>query len=137
MVRQYYYQAADSLLVQLEAVSPRNCRTHFSGWLRVLPEPIMPKKEVYGGGNLKDWNVFPIPFQDQLKVSVILNRKQEVRIELFSGEGRRLKSWVKTGVQGENLFQLETIGQLRSGVVYFITAIYNNEKHFAKVFKSE
>jgi hypothetical protein len=136
VVTQYYYKAADSLLVQVDAVSPRNCITHFSRWLRVLPEPAAPKREPFDRGNLKDWNVFPIPFQDHLKVSVILNRKQEVRIELFSGDGKKVKSWNKTGVEGENLFRLDGVDHLTRGVVYFITAIYNNEKHFDKVYKN-
>ncbi|MBH2005302.1 MAG: hypothetical protein I8H66_11480 [Sphingobacteriia bacterium] len=136
VVTQYYYKAADSLLVQVDAVSPRNCITHFSRWLRVLPEPAAPKREAFVRGNLKDWNVFPIPFEDHLQVSVILKRKQEVRIELFTGEGKRVKSWIKAGIEGENLFQLEGVEQLSRRVVYFITAIYNNEKHFDKVYKN-
>lgn len=136
VVTQYYYKAADSLLVQVDAVSPRNCITHFSRWLRVLPEPVAPKREPFDRGNLKDWNVYPIPFQDHLKVSVILNRKQEVRIELFSGDGKRVKSWNKVGVEGENLFRLDGVEHLTRGVMYFITAIYNNEKHFDKVYKN-
>ncbi|MBI2282844.1 MAG: hypothetical protein HYU71_03950 [Bacteroidetes bacterium] len=136
VVSQYYYTTADSLLVQVDVISPRNCITHFSEWLWVLPEPRPPKREVIVRGNLKDWNVFPIPFQDQLQVSVILKRKQEVRIELFTGDGKRIKSWVRTGTPGENLFRLDNLEQLRTGVVYFITALYNNEKHFDKVFKN-
>lgn len=136
VVTQYYYKVADSLLVQLEAISPRNCTTHFTAWIKVLPEPTAPKREAFVRGNLKDWNVFPIPFDNHLQVSVVLKKKQEVRIELFSGEGRRVKSWIRSGVQGENLFRLEGVEQLTRGVVYFITAIYNNEKHFDKVYKN-
>ncbi len=136
VVQQHYYKAADSLLVQVDAISQRNCITHFSGWLRVLPEPTPPQREAFVRGNLKDWNVFPIPFQDHLKVSVVLKRKQAVRLDLFSSDGRRVMSWIKTGVEGENLFRLEGLASLPSGVVYLITAVYNNEKHFDKVFKN-
>ncbi len=136
VVQQYYYKAADSVLVQVDAVSPRNCLTHFSGWLRVLPEPVAPKRKAFEGGNLKDWNVFPIPFHDHLEVSVILKRKQEVRVDLFSADGKRVMSWIKAGVQGENLFRLEGVDPLPNGVMYFITAIYDNEKHFDKVYKN-
>ncbi|MFJ1288554.1 hypothetical protein, partial [Acinetobacter baumannii] len=81
------------MLVQVDAVSARNCVTHFSTWLRVLPEPAVPKQPLFVAGSVKDWNVFPIPFHDYLKVSVVLKRKQEVRIDLFSADGRKIRSW--------------------------------------------
>lgn len=136
VVQQHYYKVSDSVLVQVDAVSLRNCMTHFVGWLRVLPEPIAPRRQEFVTGNVKDWNVFPIPFHDRLQLSVLLKHQQEVRIELFTGDGKKMMSWIKTGVKGENLFQLEGVEQLSTGVMYFITAIYNNEKHFDKVYKN-
>lgn len=124
------------MLVQVDAISPRNCRTHFSGWLRVLAEPARPRKESFVSGNIKDWNLFPVPFHDHLRLSVILKRKQEIRVDLFSADGKRVMSWIKAGVQGENLLRLDGVEQLPGAVLYFITAVYNNEKHFDKVYKN-
>ncbi|MDN8842537.1 hypothetical protein Q0M97_14775, partial [Staphylococcus aureus] len=86
------------------------------------PEPAVPKQPLFVAGSVKDWNVFPIPFHDYLKVSVVLKRKQEVRIDLFSADGRKIRSWMKSGAAGENLFNLEGVEQLTAGVVYFMTA---------------
>ncbi|MEO8173473.1 MAG: hypothetical protein ABI581_10335, partial [Sediminibacterium sp.] len=135
IVQQHYYQAKDSVHVQLEAISPRNCITHFDAWLKVLPQTALPKRETVVNGNLKDWNVFPIPFHDHLKVSVILQKKQAVKIDLFTAEGRLVKTWELNGVQGENLFTLAGLDQLQNKVLYYITSIYNNQKHFDKVYK--
>ncbi|SDX02315.1 hypothetical protein SAMN05444410_10861 [Hydrobacter penzbergensis] len=134
-IRERYYKTGDSVLVQLDAVSPRNCITHFSTWLRVLPESTPLKRELFVTGSVKDWNVFPIPFHDHLNVSVVLKRKQEVRIDLFSADGKRIRSWIKSGGPGEHLFNLEGADQLTAGVLYFMTAVYNGEKHFDKVYK--
>lgn len=135
IVRQRYYKTGDSVLVQVDAVSARNCVTHFSTWLTVLPEAAAPKRPLFVTGSVKDWNVFPIPFHDYLKVSVVLKRKQEVRIDLYSADGKRIKSWMKSGAPGENLFNLEGADQLTAGVLYFMTAVYNGEKHFDKLYK--
>lgn len=132
---QHYYLAKDSVHVGLDAVSKRNCITHFDAWVKVLPQAALPKPQTFVRGNLKDWNVFPIPFHDHLKVSVILERKQEIVIQLFTGEGKLVRNWRKTAQKGENLFTLDGLDGLTPNVVYFITSIYNGQKHFDKVFK--
>lgn len=134
-VSQNYYRLGDSLLVQLDAISERNCITHFTTHLKVKPQQGLVKVDGSFTGNLKDWNVFPIPFHDQLKVSVVLERKQDVSIDLFSADGKRVKSWVMRGVKGENLFVLDGVDQLKGKLMYYITAIYNNQKHFDKAYK--
>ncbi|MES2331158.1 MAG: hypothetical protein V4539_16255 [Bacteroidota bacterium] len=134
-ISQRYYKVGDSIPVGVDAISARNCITHFSTWIKVLPEDVLPKRDAFLTGNLKDWNVFPVPFHDHLKVSVILERKQDVEIQLFTGEGKLVRSWVKHGDKGENLFALEGVETLNTRVMYFITAIYNGQKHFDKVFK--
>lgn len=134
-ISQRYYKVGDSIPVGVDAISARNCITHFSTWIKVLPEQALPKREAFVTGNLKDWNVFPVPFHDHLKVSVILERKQDVAIQLFTGEGKLVRSWTKHGDKGENLFELEGLETLTTRVMYFITAIYNGQKHFDKIYK--
>lgn len=136
MVQQRYYHPGDSLLVQVDAVSERNCITHFTKWLKVLPPAAITQREPFVQGNLKDWNFFPIPFHHQLKVSVVLKKNQDILIELFSAEGKKIMRWIKTGVQGENLFELEGVERLTPGVLYLVSAVYDNEKHFDKVYKN-
>ena len=86
-------------------------------------------------GRLKDWNVFPNPFNQQLKVSVVLQRAENVRIDLFDVHGRWIKSWTKAGRAGENLFELEGSHELSSRQTYFITGFYNGVKHTDKIYK--
>ena len=86
-------------------------------------------------GSLKDWNVFPNPFDQQLKVSVILQRSETVVIDLFDMHGRLIKSWRKNGRAGENLFNLEGSETLPGRQTYFITGFYNGIKHTDKIYK--
>jgi hypothetical protein len=86
-------------------------------------------------GNLKDWNVFPIPFHNELKVSAILQRNETVRIDLFTADGSWVESWHFGGRKGENLFKLDKLETLRPNVVYIITGFYNGVKHADRVFK--
>ncbi|MES2331316.1 MAG: hypothetical protein V4539_17060 [Bacteroidota bacterium] len=134
-ISQRYYKVGDSIPVGVDAISARNCITHFSTWIKVLPEDALPKRDEFVTGNLKDWNVFPVPFHDHLKVSVILERKQDVAIQLFTGEGKLIRAWTKHGEKGENLFTLDGVETLNTRVMYFITAIYNGGKHFDKIYK--
>ena len=135
IVSQHYYAVKDSLHIGLDAISSRNCLTHFDAWLNVAPQDSLPKREMFVQGNLKDWNVFPIPFHDHLNISVILERKQDVLIQLFTADGKLVSNWKMNGNAGANLFTLTGITELKTQVMYFITAIYNGQKHFDKVFK--
>jgi hypothetical protein len=135
IVTQRYYKEKDSVYVQVDAVSARGCASHFSAWLKIIPEKPLPLQQPFVRGNLKDWNVFPIPFHDHLKVSVILDREQEVAVQLFTVDGKMVRRWTKRGNKGENLFTLDGLSDLTPQVMYFITAIYNATKHFDKLFK--
>lgn len=86
-------------------------------------------------GRLKDWNLFPNPFDKEIKLSVILQRHEQVRIDLFSIEGRWIKSWMKPGRQGENLFTLEGVHDLPHRQTYLITGFYNGTQHTDKIYK--
>jgi hypothetical protein len=130
-----YFMVGDSIRVQLLAVSERNCITRFENWLSVAPQKPLPPAIPYTNGNLKDWNLFPNPFTHELKVSVILKRMQTIRFDLFSPQGKWVRSWIMNGKKGENLFYLDHIAELPSGVMYFITAVYDEVKHFDKIFK--
>lgn len=134
-IQEYYYQSGDSIPIQLEAISERNCTTIFHSWVKVGTMKNNTLIDQSFAGRLKDWNVFPNPFDQQLKVSVVLDRSQSVRIDLFTTDGRWIKQWIKTGRQGENLFVLEGSQELPSRQTYFITGFYNGIKHTDKIYK--
>lgn len=130
-----YYSAGDSIQVSVDAVSERNCLTHFTTNLKVSPQTALPKSDYSFRGNLKDWNIFPVPFHDHLKVSLQLERQQTVRIDLFTLDGVWVRSWNFSGNKGENLFSLDQLGTLAPNLVYLITGWYDGKKHFDKLFK--
>lgn len=134
-IQEHYYQSGDSIPIQLTAISARNCITHFHSWVKVgvMKNNTLPDQSF--AGRLKDWNVFPNPFNQHLKVSLILLRHQSVRIELFGSDGRLLQRWMKEGRQGENLFVLEGSSTLPSRQTYFITGFYNGQYHTDKIYK--
>lgn len=132
---QNYYITSDSIAIKLLAISERNCITAFTGSLSVGARAIDTIPDHSYAGNLKDWNVFPIPFHNELKVSAILKRNETVRMDLFTVEGKWIRSWQLAGKKGENLFVLDNLEGLRLNVVYLITGLYNGEKHFDKVYK--
>jgi hypothetical protein len=130
-----YFTRADSITVKVRAISERNCRTDFVATLKVGKPDSAVLDDHSWTGNLKDWNVFPVPFRDALKLSVILKRAETVRVDLFTGEGSWVRSWTFKGVKGENLFAFDRVADLTANVVYFITGVYNGEKHFDKIYK--
>jgi hypothetical protein len=134
-IEEFYYTTGDSLPIVLEAITERNCKTLFTTHLKVgaMKNNVLVNQSF--AGRLKDWNIFPNPFSHQLKVSVILNRAEQVRIDLFSLDGRWVKSWIKNGKKGENLFELEGIESLAPGQNFFIAGFYNGIKHADKIFK--
>jgi hypothetical protein len=134
-IAENFYVTADTVTIKLKAVSDNNCQSAFTAFLKVLPKPPVAIKDESFSGNLKDWNLFPIPFHDHLQLSVILARSEQIRLDMFTAEGKWIRSSIKKGNRGENLFQLEGVDQLPAQVVYYVTAIYNGEKHFDKVVK--
>jgi len=133
-IRESYFVGGDSIPVRVWATSSRNCTTLFTTAIKVnaMPRDTLPDRSFTG--SVKDWNVFPIPFHEQLKITTVLKRSETVRIDLFSGDGKLIKTWSLPGKKGENLFTLDA-GDLTPGVLYFITSYYNGEKHFEKVYK--
>jgi hypothetical protein len=132
---QNYFVQDDSVHVKVRAISERNCIAEFTASLKVEApgeNVIIDRSWI---GNLKDWNLFPNPFHDNLKASVILKRNETIRFDLFTADGAWVKGWVKTGRKGENLFQLEGVETLAANVVYIITAIYNGERHADKIYR--
>jgi hypothetical protein len=130
-----YYISGDSILVSVDAVSERNCLTHFSTYLNVSPQKALPKTDHSFQGNLKNWNIFPVPFHDHLKVSLQLERPQTVRMDMFTVDGVWVRSWNFSGTKGENLFSLDKLETLAPNLVYLITGWYDGKKHFDKLFK--
>jgi hypothetical protein len=130
-----YFTRADSVTVKVRAVSERNCPTDFVAMLKVGRPDSAVLTDHSWTGNLKDWNVFPVPFHNELKLSVILRRAENFRVDLFTGDGSWIRSWQFKGIKGENLFALDRVAELPAGVLYFITATYNGEKHFDKIYK--
>ncbi len=133
---QNYYTTSDSIAIRLWAISERNCITPFTGTIRVGARVVDTIPDRSYAGNLKDWNVFPIPFHNELKVSAILKRNETVRMDLFTVDGRWIKSWTLAGKKGENLFLLNGIEGLPKNIIYLITGIFNGEKHFDKIYKN-
>jgi hypothetical protein len=134
-VEQVFFTGADSLLIKLHAVSETNCQADFTAVL-AIGKPEKPKAvEVPFVGNLKDWNFFPIPFHGELKFSVILKRNEKLRLDLFTADGSWVRAYEFSGKKGENLFKLHNLESLAAGVVYFVTSIYNGEKHYDKIYK--
>lgn len=134
-INQAFYTRADSVLVKVMAVSERNCATEFTASLKIGAMDSVKIPDHSWTGNLKDWNLFPMPFHNELKLSVILKRNETVRIDLFTALGQWVRSWQFSGKKGENLFQLDKLEGLASYVTYFITGFYNGEKHSDKIFK--
>lgn len=100
IIEEYYYTSGDSIPVSLEATTIRGCKAMFYSHIKVgaMKTAVLPDQSFTG--KLKDWNVFPNPFDQHLKLSVILNKHEQVRIDLFATDGRWLKSWLKsTGVR--------------------------------------
>lgn len=130
-----YYTSGDSIPVKVWATSARNCTTLFTTSIKVgaLQKDTLPDHSWTGG--VKDWNVFPIPFRDQLSITAVLKRNETVRVDLFAADGKWVRSWSLAGRKGENLFKLSDLDNLTQNVVYFITAVYNGEKHFDKIYK--
>jgi hypothetical protein len=132
---QNYYTRADSVRVSVTGVSLRNCKTEFSAWVKIKHTDSVVVADHSFAGNLKDWNLFPVPFHNELKLSVILIKNETVKLDLFTADGSWVRSWQFSGKRGENLFHLDKVSDLPTGVVYFVTGYYNNEKHFDKILK--
>lgn len=131
----HYYISGDSIPIQLDALTERGCKASFFAAIKVaaMKTTVIPDRSF--AGRLKDWNVFPNPFGQQLKVSVVLERAEQVRIDLFDVYGRWIKSWRKNGRVGEQLFELEGSETLPGRQTYFITGFYNGVKHTDKIYK--
>lgn len=134
-IQEYYYVAGDSIPIELIAISERNCKSRFQTTVKVgnRPSSVLPNQSFIG--RLKDWNVFPNPFHQQLKVSVVMERAGKIRLDLWSASGQWIKAWDRTVKQGENLLFLDGIDQLPSQRTYLISSIYNGILHSDKIFK--
>ncbi len=132
---QNYYLASDSLPVSVKAISERNCITTFSDYIRIGKLAFDSIPDHSFAGNLKDWNVFPIPFHNELKITLILKRNETVRVDMFSIDGKWVRSWQFSGKKGENLFVLNNLDGLPARLIYLLTGTYNGERHFEKVYK--
>ena len=136
-LRHRFYETGDSIRVQLNAISLRNCISSFTAYLKVgLPVEVKLRDNSFSG-TVKDWNVFPIPFNSQVKITAVLKRNESVKIDLFLADGRWLRSWAFNGKKGDNLFTLDNVSDLLPGVIYYITGFYNGMKHYDKIFKEQ
>lgn len=134
-VTEVYYMSGDSIPIQLWAISERNCKTAFTSYVSVsaMDKKVLPDNSFTG--TVKDWNVFPIPFQHELKVTAILQRNENVRLDLFTADGKWIKTWTLAGKKGDNVFTLNT-SDLKANIMYFIVGFYNGEKHTDKIYKN-
>ncbi len=134
-IQEYYYLAGDSIPIALIAISERNCISRFQTTVKVgnRPSSVLPNQSFIG--RLKDWNVFPNPFGQQLKVSVVMKRAGQIKIDLWSASGQWMKTWHRSVQQGENLLLLDGVEGLPSQRTYLISSIYNGILHSDKIFK--
>lgn len=134
-IQEYYYLSGDSVPIHLKAISERNCISQFHASVKVNNRisNVLPNQSFIG--RLKDWNVFPNPFGQQLKVSVVMKRAGQIKIDLWSASGQWMKSWNRTVQQGENLLVLDGVERLPSQRTYIISSIYNGILHSDKIFK--
>ncbi len=135
MIEQHFYQSGDSLPIKVWATSARNCVRLFSGYISVAPITTERLADHSFTGTVRDWNVFPIPFRDQLKVTMVLSRNESIRLDLFSTDGKWLRKWAFKGIKGENLLVLDGLNNLLSGSIYYLRGFYNNEQHSEKIIK--
>ena len=135
IVQQHYFKAGDSLAIKVSAISERNCATDFSAYISVNPFDSVSIPDLSKTGKVKDWNIYPIPFHDHLKVSITLLKDETVRIDVFTIAGQWVNTWDFAGKAGDNLFQFADIGSLPSNVTYLFVSTYNNQKHYSKAFK--
>jgi hypothetical protein len=134
-ITENYFLSGDSIPVKVWATSARNCTTLFTTSIKVGAMVVNTLPDRSFTGTVKDWNVFPIPFHDKLRITAILKRNETVRIDLFAPDGKWVRSWTKPGVKGENLFTLDGLEVLSTNVLYYIVGFYNGEKHFDKIYK--
>jgi len=130
-----FYQEGDGIPIRVRAISARNCSTDFTARLKVAARvpAVIPNHSF--SGQLRDWNVYPIPFSHYLHVSAVLKRNETVRFDLFASDGRWLQQWTFKGQKGDNEFQIKGLGHLLSGAIYYLTAYYNQQKHSELIVK--
>lgn len=134
-VQEYYYTSGDSIPIELTAISKRNCISKFQTSVKVSQRQSSALPNYSFIGKLKDWNVFPNPFNHQLKVSVVMERAGKIRLDFWSASGQWIKTWNRTVRQGENLLVLDGVESLPSGRTYLISSTYNGLHHSDKIFK--
>lgn len=134
-VQEYYYTPGDSIPIELTAISERNCISKFQTSVKVSQRQSSALPNYSFIGKLKDWNVFPNPFNQQLKVSVIMERAGQIRLDLWSAAGQWIKTWNRTVKQGENLLVLDGVESLPRQRTYLISSTYNGIHHSDKLFK--
>jgi hypothetical protein len=130
-----YFVSGDSIPIQVWAISERNCITKFVQKIKVARKDSAAIPDFSFTGNVKDWNIFPSPFKDHLKVSVILQKTETVKIDMFTPDGSWLRTWSFSGAAGENLFSFDKLYTLPGAVTYLFVGWYNGENHFAQVTK--
>lgn len=135
VLEQQFYHSGDSIPIKVWATSARNCTTLFNSYVSVAPMIVDTLPDHSFTGSARDWNVFPIPFTDHLKVTAVLKRNETVRLDLFSGDGRWIRKWECKGNKGDNEFVLDYFENLLPNNIYILTGFYNGTKHSEKVIK--
>jgi hypothetical protein len=80
-------------------------------------------------------SVKPNPFRDNINISLFLNKEQDVKIMLVDMAGRIVGTSVQHGIQGNNLFDLNSLGQVSPGL-YSLKIIANGSSYQEKMVKS-
>jgi len=78
--------------------------------------------------------VFPVPFNDALTISVFANDIQPMKLALFSSSGTLIQQRSFIPIKGLNLIKLDNLAKL-PGNTYFITVSQNNSTLKQKIIK--
>jgi hypothetical protein len=80
-------------------------------------------------------SIKPNPFRNNINISLFLNKEQDVKIMLVDMAGRIVGTSVQHGIQGNNLFDLNSLGQVSPGL-YSLKIIANGSSYQEKMVKS-
>jgi hypothetical protein len=81
---------------------------------------------------IKDLSVYPQPAKDHVTVSVFAQRTQNIRLELYSSNGSKVKEISMTLNNGTNIFTIDNLQALPAGI-YLLKSSIDEKKVTAKI----
>ena len=80
-----------------------------------------------------EWNIYPVPAHNKITIDYTLKKNSEVSLQMFSDNGRLIKTIVKTNSTGENIIKVD-ISNLPSGT-YYIKMKVGDDTYIKKFIK--